>query len=157
MDKVWNSNYQKVRVIENHNILDWSMCILHSRGSGSGAFIVDDSSSPPYELTVLYVFRLTFDFSPCKFTRFSKPPSRDKHRKASYPMTQQRDQGAGWTQIMLSRSSGSSDATESSSKNHQIFREKPSDYIKTTKSGFSATFQEKHSWTGWIGLNTFFF
>ena len=31
-----------------------------------------------------------------------KPPSRDNHRKVSYPRTQQIDQGAGWTQIMRS-------------------------------------------------------
>ena len=41
-----------------------------------------------------------FDFFPRKFAAWSKPPSRDKHRKASYPRTQQRDQGGGWIQIM---------------------------------------------------------
>ena len=35
-----------------------------------------------------------FDFFPRKFAACSKPPSRDNHRKASYPRTQQRDQGA---------------------------------------------------------------
>ena len=43
------------------------------------------------------VFRLTFDFFLHKFAACSKPLSRDNHRKASYPRTQQRDQGAGWT------------------------------------------------------------
>ena len=38
-----------------------------------------------------------FDFFPRKFAACLKPPSRDNHRKASYPRTQQRDQGAGWT------------------------------------------------------------
>ena len=38
-----------------------------------------------------------FDFFPRKFAACSKPPSRDNHRKASHPRTQQRDQGAGWT------------------------------------------------------------
>ena len=38
-----------------------------------------------------------FDFFPRKFAACSKPPSRDNYRKASYPRTQQRDQGAGWT------------------------------------------------------------
>ena len=38
-----------------------------------------------------------FDFFPRKFTVSSKPPSRDNYRKASYPRTQQRDQGAGGT------------------------------------------------------------
>ena len=38
-----------------------------------------------------------FDFFPRKFATCSKPPSRDNYRKASYPRTQQRDQGAGWT------------------------------------------------------------
>ena len=32
-----------------------------------------------------------FDFFPRKFAACSKPPSRDNHRKASYPRTQQRD------------------------------------------------------------------
>ena len=38
-----------------------------------------------------------FDIFPSKFAACSKPPSRDNYRKASYPRTQQRDQGAGWT------------------------------------------------------------
>ena len=38
-----------------------------------------------------------FDFFPRKFAACSKPPSRDNYRKASYPRTQQREQGAGWT------------------------------------------------------------
>ena len=38
-----------------------------------------------------------FDFFPRKFAACLKPPSRDNYRKASYPRTQQRDQGAGWT------------------------------------------------------------
>ena len=38
-----------------------------------------------------------FDFFPRKFAACSKPPSRDNYRKASYPGTQQRNQGAGWT------------------------------------------------------------
>ena len=38
-----------------------------------------------------------FDFFPRKFAACSKPPSRDNYRKASYPRTQQRDQGASWT------------------------------------------------------------
>ena len=38
-----------------------------------------------------------FDFFPRKFVACSKPPSRDNYRKASYPRTHQRDQGAGWT------------------------------------------------------------
>ena len=40
-----------------------------------------------------------FEFAAC-----SKPPSRENHCKASYPRTPQRDQGAGWTQIMRSGS-----------------------------------------------------
>ena len=36
-----------------------------------------------------------FEFLSTKFAACSKPPSRDNHRKASYPRTQQRDQGAG--------------------------------------------------------------
>ena len=44
---------------------------------------------------IFQVFRLTFDFLPHKFAACSNPPSRDNHRKASYPRTQQRDQGAG--------------------------------------------------------------
>ena len=38
-----------------------------------------------------------FDFFPRKFAACLKPPSRDNYRKAFYPRTQQRDQGAGWT------------------------------------------------------------
>ena len=38
-----------------------------------------------------------FDFFPRKFAACSNPPSRYNYRKASYPRTQQRDQGAGWT------------------------------------------------------------
>ena len=38
-----------------------------------------------------------FDFFLRKFAACSKPPSSDNYRKASYPRTQQRDQGAGWT------------------------------------------------------------
>ena len=38
-----------------------------------------------------------FDFLPRKFAACSKPPSRDNYRKASYPRTQQGDQGTGWT------------------------------------------------------------
>ena len=32
-----------------------------------------------------------------KFAGCSKPPSRDNHRKASYPRTQQCDQSTNWT------------------------------------------------------------
>ena len=49
------------------------------------------------------VFRLTFDFFPHEFAACSKPLSRDNHRKASYPRTQQRDQGAGWTHVHATR------------------------------------------------------
>ena len=41
-----------------------------------------------------------FEFLFTKFDAYSKPPSRDIYRKGSYPRTQQRNQGAGWTQIM---------------------------------------------------------
>ena len=34
-----------------------------------------------------------FEFMSTKFAACSKPPSRDNYRKASYPRTQQRDQG----------------------------------------------------------------
>ena len=43
-------------------------------------------------------FPATFGFFPRKFAACSKPPSRDNHCKASYPRTQQRDQGAGRAQ-----------------------------------------------------------
>ena len=46
-----------------------------------------------------------FEFLTTEFAACSKPPSRDDHRKASYPRTQQRDQSRGWTQIMRSGSS----------------------------------------------------
>ena len=38
-----------------------------------------------------------FPSFPRKFAACSKPPSRDNYRKASYPRTQQRDQGGGWS------------------------------------------------------------
>ena len=41
-----------------------------------------------------------FKFFSIEFAACSKPPSRDNHRKASYPKTQQRDQGAGWTHMI---------------------------------------------------------
>ena len=72
------------------------MFIFHSRESNGGAFILDESD-PALELQDFQVFRLTFDFFPCKFTACLKPPSRNNHRKALYPKTQQRDQGAGST------------------------------------------------------------
>ena len=64
-----------------------------------------DEFVPAEELTIFHVFRLTFDFFPRKFAACSKPPSRDNHRKGLYQRTQQRDQGAEWTQIMRSWSS----------------------------------------------------
>ena len=45
-----------------------------------------------------------FKFLSTKFAAGLKPPSRDNYRKTSYPRTQQRDQGAGWTQIIRSGS-----------------------------------------------------
>ena len=36
-----------------------------------------------------------FEFLSAEFAACSKPPSSYNHRKASYPRTQQRDQGAG--------------------------------------------------------------
>ena len=45
------------------------------------------------------------EFLSTEFAACSKPPSRDNHSKASYPRTQQRNQGTGWTQIMQSESS----------------------------------------------------
>ena len=36
-----------------------------------------------------------FEFLPTEFAACSKPPSKDNRRKAPYPKTQQRDQGAG--------------------------------------------------------------
>ena len=53
---------------------------------------------------IFQVFRLTFDFLPRKVGACLKTPCRDDHHKASYPRTQQRDQGAGKTQIAQSRS-----------------------------------------------------
>ena len=55
-------------------LIDWSIFILHSRGSDGGAFILNES--------IFQVFRLTFDFFPRKFDACLKPPSRDDHRKA---------------------------------------------------------------------------
>ena len=36
-----------------------------------------------------------FEFLSTEFAAYSKLPSIDNHRKASFPRTQQRDQGAG--------------------------------------------------------------
>ena len=46
-----------------------------------------------------------FQILPTAFAACSKPPSRDNHRKASYPSSQQRHQGGCRTQIMQSGSS----------------------------------------------------
>ena len=46
-----------------------------------------------------------FEFLSTEFAACSKLLSRDNHRKASYPRTQQRDQGGGWTQTIRSESS----------------------------------------------------
>ena len=43
-----------------------------------------------------------FNFFSIEFTACLKPPSKDNQRKASYPKMHQRDQWAGWTQIMWS-------------------------------------------------------
>ena len=49
-------------------------------------------------MTIFQAFRLTFNFLPIpsesnvNWKACSKPPSRDIHRKASYPRAQQRDQ-----------------------------------------------------------------
>ena len=44
---------------------------------------------------VFGVFVDFFEFLSTKLASYSEPPSRDNHRKASYPRTQKRDQGAG--------------------------------------------------------------
>ena len=46
-----------------------------------------------------------FEFLSAEFAACPKSPSRDNHRKASYPRTQQRDQGVGGTQAVRSGSS----------------------------------------------------
>ena len=46
-------------------------------------------SSDPINVTVDFYEFLSAEFAAC-----SKPPSRDNLRKASYPRTRQRDQGA---------------------------------------------------------------
>ena len=56
-----------------------------------------DETPPAQKLTIFPAFHLTFDFFQHKFSACSEPPSRDNHRKRSYPRTQQRDQGASWT------------------------------------------------------------
>ena len=56
-----------------------------------------DQFAPAEELTIFKVLRLTFVLFPRKFAACLKPPSRDNHRKASYPKMQQRDQDAGLT------------------------------------------------------------
>ena len=45
------------------------------------------------------------ELSSTEFSVCSKPPNRDNHRKASYPRTQKRDQGADWTQTTQSEQS----------------------------------------------------
>ena len=75
-----------------------------------------EESAHAYEFPMIQCFRgfprvlvfLWISSSSCPLNLLlacSKPPSRDNHRKASYPRTQQRDQGAGWTQTIRSGSS----------------------------------------------------
>ena len=77
-------------------MIDWCIFILLSRES-DGALCFGRIRT---RLGVDHFSKLScwrFDFFPRKFAACSKPPSRDNYRKASYPRTQQRDQGAGWT------------------------------------------------------------
>ena len=78
-------------------LIDWCIFILVSRESDGALclgrirtrLVVDHFPSFPVDV---------FDFFPLKFAACSKSPSRDNYRKASFPRTQQRDQGVGWTQ-----------------------------------------------------------
>ena len=47
------------------------------------------------EFPVIQCFCDFFEFLPTEFAACSKPPSKDNHRKVSYPRTQQREQDAG--------------------------------------------------------------
>ena len=51
-----------------------------------------------------------FKFLSNEFAARSKPPSRDNQCKAPHPRTQQRDQGADWTQIMRDQGRRKNDA-----------------------------------------------
>ena len=66
-------------------------CVL---GLGLEPWVLDSTSAVDF-----------FEFLSTEFAACSKPSSRDNHRKASNPRTQQRDQSAGWTQIIQSGSS----------------------------------------------------
>ena len=75
-------------------LIDWCIFILLSRESDGALCFgrictrleADHFLSFPVDVLT---------FFPRKFAACSKPPSRDNYRKASYPRTQQRDQGAG--------------------------------------------------------------
>ena len=75
--QLWHCSNKKTAY--SYTLSDWSMFILHSRGSDGGAFILDESSSPAQELAIFQAFRFTFDFFPSKFASCSKPPSRGNH------------------------------------------------------------------------------
>ena len=63
-------------------------------------------SAPAWELFVNF-----FGFLSIKFAACSRPLSKNDHHKASYPRTQQRDQGADWTLIMRSELSWKDQST----------------------------------------------
>ena len=60
----------------------------------SATLCLQESTSPYGVSSDPMFLRIFSNFSPLKFAACSKPPSRDNHRKASYPRTQERDQGA---------------------------------------------------------------
>ena len=84
------------RRLDEWNVItcDWCIVILLSgEGDGGANFWTN-----PHPLRSWPFFRLMFDFLSHKFAAYSKPLSKDNHRKASYPRTQQRKQGASLTQ-----------------------------------------------------------
>ena len=109
---IFSSSIQK-KFITDYWIAFGAWLLAHTCGYGRLDWLIDASLSSFHKkatvalsfgrirtrlgVDIFQVFRLTFDFFPHKFAACSKPPSRDNHCKASYPRTQQRDQGADWT------------------------------------------------------------
>ena len=82
-------------------LIDWWIFILFSRGSNTGAILWSNPHPlRSWQFSTFSSRRLTSIF-PRKFAACSKPPSRGNHRKASYPRTLKRDQGGGWTPIIV--------------------------------------------------------
>ena len=64
--------------------------IFEAQGLQNASSTMPSRTTPLIQCPVdFFEFLLSTEFAAC-----SRPPGRDNHRKASYPKTQQRDQGA---------------------------------------------------------------